>query len=150
MTQAQIEFFERLLAERENPKGWSMSDFDESANPGAMIGFMKKQAPIAGTKAAKAFDAIASVQSGEYKLTAKQAATVLNYKGEQYFEAGAVTLKVSHAKSGAYWVERTGKVSHPIKDRKASAAIMHHLSGLFTETKTTKKVTRSTKEIVSI
>jgi hypothetical protein len=128
-TDKQIDLFDRLKKDREFPADFVVDSIAEMDTYEASQIISKTLAlPVkAGSKTAKERESIAGVTDGVYTLTAKQAATVLNYKGEPYFGEEKTTVKVNHTKTGAFWVERVSP-NHPIKDSTARRSIMLLLS----------------------
>lgn len=126
-TEKQIKFIGELMEQRETPEGFSadsVATMDTEEASSTIRSFLSM--PVkAGSTAATERDLIASVGSGVYTLTAKQAATVKNYKDEPYFGAEKVTLKVNRKENGGpFWLETTAPVAHPVKDSTARRSIM--------------------------
>lgn len=124
-TEKQIDYINVLLQQREIPADFAVDSVAEMdpREASRTIGFLKGLPYAAGSAVAKEREVIGGVAPGVYALTAKQAGTVLNYKGEPYFGAEKVTVKVSRTKSGAFWMERV-EPNHPIKDSTVRRSVM--------------------------
>jgi hypothetical protein len=125
-TEKQIEYINILVEQREVPEGFTADSVAEMTTEEASAQIRKflSQPLKEGSTAATERDLIGSVGEGIYTLTAKQAATVLNYKGEPYFGAEKITLKVNRTKEDKFWLEVTKPVAHPVKDSTARRSIM--------------------------
>lgn len=121
-TEKQIDLIVRLAGEFEIPADIDINNVAEmdTVEASKTIRRILKSKPLADSQTAKDREAIANITGGTYTLTAKQAAEVLNYKGEPYFGAEKVTVEV---KPGGRWVNRVNP-NHPIKDSKARRSIL--------------------------
>lgn len=124
-TEPQINYINVLVQQREIPADFdvnSVADMDVT-EASRTIGFLKTLPFAEGSPVAEERKSIDAVTAGVYTLTAKQAATVLNYEGNPYFGEEKVTVKVNRTKTGAFWLERV-EPNHPIKDSTARRGIM--------------------------
>ena len=124
-TEKQINYINVLLQQREIPADFAADSVAEMdvTEASRTIGYLKTLPYAEGSTVAKEREVIGSVGEGTYTLTAKQAGTVLNYKGEPYFGAEKVTVKVKRTKTGAFWMERVNP-NHPIKDSTVRRSVM--------------------------
>jgi hypothetical protein len=124
-TDKQINYINVLVQQREVPADFDVNSVAEMdvTEASRTIGFLKTLPFAEGSPVAKEREVIGSVAEGVYTLTAKQAETVMNYKGEPYFGAEKVTVKVKRTKTGAFWMERVNP-NHPIKDSSVRRSVM--------------------------
>jgi len=150
ITPKQANYLRTLTEQREPLNGVVIKDIESMSKTEAstVIGLLSKQPYKAGSDGAKRRAALDSVKAGQYNLTAKQAGNILNYKEEPYFGNEAVTVEVFRNEAGAYWMNRVGDVSHPIKDSVARRQIMAELAKKSPKV-TAAKAKRTTKEPVA-
>jgi hypothetical protein len=124
-TEKQIDYINVLVQQRDVPADFDVNSVTEMDTVEASNAIRRLRAmPFAeGSPAAKEREIIGGVAEGVYTLTAKQAETVMNYKGEPYFGAEKVTVKVKRTKAGAFWMERVNP-NHPIKDSSVRRSVM--------------------------
>jgi hypothetical protein len=131
LTPKQAEYLLALAKERKPLDDLVINDRDDlngisKADASHYISRYCKQ-PLLDDKAAEqreVREVISSVPAGKYTFTPTQAAKVKNHKSEPYFGKVAVTVMVNRAESGAFWIDRVGDTSHPIRDKRAKRDIM--------------------------